>query len=61
MFNVDDFYSLCFYQQVQNKVKFPQEKTASEECKKLITKLLSPLNIRISISEIKKDPWYQQS
>lgn len=44
-------------QQVQNKVSFPREPKVSTECRKLITKILSPLKVRVKIPQILADPW----
>ncbi|CAH2042490.1 unnamed protein product, partial [Iphiclides podalirius] len=42
---------------VQNKVSFPREPKVSAECRKLITKILSPLKMRVKIPQILADPW----
>lgn len=44
-------------QQVQNKVTFPREPKVSVECRKLITKILAPLKLRVKIPQILADPW----
>lgn len=44
-------------QQVQNKVSFPREPKVSAECRKLVTRILSPLKIRVKIPQILADPW----
>ncbi|XP_011561202.2 testis-specific serine/threonine-protein kinase 3 isoform X1 [Plutella xylostella] len=43
--------------QVQNKVTFPREPKVSSDCKKLITKILAPLKVRVKIPQILADPW----
>lgn len=48
---------LTIFQQVQNKVSFPREPKVSAECRKLITKVLSPLKLRVKIPQILADPW----
>ncbi|XP_055388183.1 testis-specific serine/threonine-protein kinase 4-like [Condylostylus longicornis] len=45
--------------QVQVKIIFPRlPANVPIECKKLILKLLAPLNVRIQIKQIKQDKWY---
>lgn len=46
-----------FLQQVQNKVSFPREPKVSTECRKLVTKILAPLKVRVKIPQILADPW----
>jgi len=52
---------LCSLQQVQKQVTFPKDESISDSCKHMIIKLLSPLKVRLSISEIKNQPWIQQA
>ncbi|XP_063540347.1 testis-specific serine/threonine-protein kinase 3-like isoform X2 [Cydia strobilella] len=42
---------------VQNKVSFPREPRVSADCRKLITKVLTPLKMRVKIPQILADPW----
>ncbi|XP_063626680.1 testis-specific serine/threonine-protein kinase 3-like isoform X2 [Cydia splendana] len=42
---------------VQNKVSFPREPRVSADCRKLITKVLAPLKMRVKIPQILADPW----
>lgn len=44
-------------QQVQNKVSFPREPKVSADCRKLVTKILAPLKVRVKIPQILADPW----
>ncbi|VVC38352.1 Protein kinase, ATP binding site,Protein kinase-like domain,Serine/threonine-protein kinase, active [Cinara cedri] len=48
-------------EQVEKKLTFPQHITISDGCKQMITKLIAPLEDRLSISEIKNQPWYRDS
>lgn len=45
------------FQQVQNKVSFPREPKVSAECRKLITKILAPLKVRVKIPQILAEAW----
>lgn len=45
------------FQQVSNKVTFPREPRVSTECKQLIMRILAPIKVRISLTEIFNDPW----
>jgi hypothetical protein len=38
-------------------VSFPRESKVSTECRKLITKILAPLKLRVKIPQILADPW----
>ncbi|XP_002742407.1 testis-specific serine/threonine-protein kinase 4-like [Saccoglossus kowalevskii] len=53
----DDSNHKTLMQQVQCRVKFPANKTVSEDCKDLICRMLSPVKERITLKEIKHDPW----
>ncbi|XP_037911508.1 testis-specific serine/threonine-protein kinase 3-like isoform X1 [Hermetia illucens] len=44
--------------QVQNKVVFPRDPSVSSMCKHLITKIIAPLKVRITIDGIEEDPWF---
>ncbi|VVC38326.1 Protein kinase domain,Protein kinase-like domain,Protein kinase, ATP binding site,Serine/threonine- [Cinara cedri] len=55
----DDTTYQRLLKQVQKDVVFPKDDKVSESSKKLITRLLAPLNVRLKISDIKKDPWCQ--
>ncbi|XP_050424754.1 testis-specific serine/threonine-protein kinase 4-like [Adelges cooleyi] len=57
----DDTNYQKLLKEVQNKVSFPEDVTASEEVKQLIVRILAPLKVRYKISQIKKDPWCQTS
>lgn len=46
-----------FLQQVQNKVSFPREPKVTTDCRKLITKILAPLKVRVKIPQILADTW----
>ncbi|XP_059060849.1 testis-specific serine/threonine-protein kinase 3-like [Achroia grisella] len=53
----DDTNYTQLLKQVQNKVSFPREPKVSAECRKLITKVLAPLKMRVKIPQILADPW----
>ncbi|XP_041984948.1 testis-specific serine/threonine-protein kinase 3-like isoform X2 [Aricia agestis] len=53
----DDSNFAQLLRQVQNKVSFPREPKVSVECRRLISKILSPLKIRAKIPQILADPW----
>lgn len=42
---------------MQNKVSFPREPKVSTDCRKLITKILAPLKVRVKIPQILADVW----
>lgn len=43
--------------QVSAGPKFPKDRCISDECKNLIQKILRPVNVRISIEEMRRQPW----
>lgn len=51
-------FSASSFQQVQNKVVFPRDPSVSSMCKHLITKIIAPLKVRITIDGIEEDPWF---
>ncbi|KAF9824512.1 hypothetical protein SFRURICE_001396 [Spodoptera frugiperda] len=53
----DDTNYTQLLKQVQNKVSFPREPKVSTDCRKLITKILAPLKVRVKIPQILADPW----
>ncbi|XP_053614958.1 testis-specific serine/threonine-protein kinase 4-like isoform X3 [Plodia interpunctella] len=53
----DDTNYTQLLKQVQNKVSFPREPKVSTECRKLITRILAPLKVRLKIPQILADPW----
>lgn len=53
----DDTNYVMLLKQVQGKVVFPPEPVVSAECKTLLSKIFSPVRVRIRMSDIKQDPW----
>ncbi|XP_026729208.1 testis-specific serine/threonine-protein kinase 3-like isoform X2 [Trichoplusia ni] len=53
----DDTNYTQLLKQVQNKVSFPREPKVSTDCRKLITKILAPLKVRVKIPQILADTW----
>ncbi|XP_022904654.1 testis-specific serine/threonine-protein kinase 3-like isoform X2 [Onthophagus taurus] len=53
----DTNYSLLL-KQVSNKVTFPREPKVTTSCRTLISKILAPLKVRLRVSGIRNDPWY---
>lgn len=45
-------------QQVSSKVTYPRDPKVSSACKTLINKILLPVKVRIKISGIRTDPWF---
>ncbi|XP_022173270.1 testis-specific serine/threonine-protein kinase 3-like [Myzus persicae] len=55
----DDTTYQKLLKQVQKPVSFPRDVVISDTCKQMIIKLLAPLKVRLSISDIKLQPWSQ--
>lgn len=48
-------------QQVSAGPKFPKDRSISDECKNLIQKILRPVNVRITIEEMRRQPWLTEN
>ena len=40
---------------------FPSKRKASDDCKKLLDKMLTALEVRVSIQQIYEDDWFKKS
>lgn len=47
--------------QVSAGPKFPKDRSISDECKNLIQKILRPVNARITIEEMRRQPWLTEN
>lgn len=47
--------------QVSAGPKFPKDRCISDECKNMIQKILRPVNERISIEEMRRQPWLTEN
>ncbi|XP_077982380.1 testis-specific serine/threonine-protein kinase 4-like [Glandiceps talaboti] len=56
----DDTNHRTLIQQVQNRVQFPGSKTASEDCKDVICRMLTPAKTRINMKEIRHSAWFKR-
>ncbi|XP_026816025.1 testis-specific serine/threonine-protein kinase 3-like [Rhopalosiphum maidis] len=57
----DDTTYQKLLKQVAKPVTFPRDIIISDNCRQMIIKLLSPLKVRLNISDIKVQPWILQT